>query len=354
MPFPPNPKYSNSDINRAGESLLSTKPESEEYKEALNKVNLWRVSHAYPINTFKSSLHKKTKDYKKPIIAQRLKRMSTIIDKLERYPTMSLARMQDIGGVRAIVNSIKEVRELQIIYLDETRFTHELIREDDYILNPKDDGYRGVHLVFRYNNVNTRYKDAFQYNGLLLELQLRTKLQHTWATAVETMGTFRGEALKSQKGSKGWLRFFAITSSAFALVEKTEQVSKYNKMDAIETYKEVARLEKKLSVLEHIRGLSVAANAIHTKGYGGFYNLIILNSGDHSVQIASYTRNQLEEASRAYVAAEAQAVLGAKIEPVLVSAGPLKELKKAYPNYFLDVEDFVRKVEIIVSEVNNV
>lgn len=352
MSFPINPGYPKSEINRAGQILGSSKPTPDDYSQALEVVNAWRISHAYPINTFKSSLHKKTRDYRKPIIAQRLKRLPTIIDKLNRYPTMNLSRMQDIGGVRAIVNSIKEVRELQIMYQDPSRFTHELVREDDYILNPKKDGYRGAHLVFRYNNV--RYKEAAQYNGLLIELQLRTKLQHTWATAVETMGTFRGEALKSNKGNKDWLKFFAVTSSAFAIIEKSELVPQYKKLNVIETYKEVARLEHKLDVLEHIRGLSVAANAIHTKGYGGFYHLIILNSDTHSVQINSYTRDQLLQASKDYADTEAQASLGAKIEPVLVSAGPLKELKKAYPNYFLDVNDFISKVSIIVDQVNNV
>lgn len=113
---------------------------------------------------------------------------------------MRLARMQDIGGVRGVVNTIKEVRELQGQYQDTTRFTHELIRGDDYISYPKDDGYRGVHLVYRYNNTLARNGSTEQYTGLLVELQLRTKLQHTWATAVETMGTFKGKSFKSHEG----------------------------------------------------------------------------------------------------------------------------------------------------------
>jgi len=101
---------------------------------------------------------------------------------------MQLSRMQDIGGVRAVVNSIKEVRALQSEYQDTKRFTHKLARENDYILDPKTDGYRGVHLVYKYNNTLARNGLAAQYKGLAIELQIRTKLQHTWATAVETMG----------------------------------------------------------------------------------------------------------------------------------------------------------------------
>jgi hypothetical protein len=47
---------------------------------------------------------------------------------------------------------------------------------------------------------------------------------------------------------------------------------------------------------------------------------------------------------RDYGEYEADAVRGKKIEPVLVSAGPLKQLKQAYPNFFLDIRDFARIV----------
>jgi hypothetical protein len=47
---------------------------------------------------------------------------------------------------------------------------------------------------------------------------------------------------------------------------------------------------------------------------------------------------------------EADAVKGAKIEPVLVSAGPLGDLRRAYPNFFLDLKDFVTIVTQIVTD----
>jgi Region found in RelA / SpoT proteins len=97
---------------------------------------------------------------------------------------MQLARMQDIGGIRAILGTMKKVRRLERVYR-ERKLQHELVSSKDYIAEPKTDGYRGIHLIYRYKNLQES-----SYNGLLLELQLRTKLQHAWATAVETMGTF--------------------------------------------------------------------------------------------------------------------------------------------------------------------
>ena len=51
-----------------------------------------------------------------------------------------------------------------------------------------------------------------------------------------------------------------------------------------------------------------------------------------------------------YSKVEAEAAKGKKIEPVLVSAGPIDELRKAYPNFFLDIRDFMKIVYDIAKK----
>jgi len=352
MSFPKVPNLSRSELNKVGETLLVTKVGSPEYVEAVDTLNSWRVSHGYPINTFNSTLRDKMRHYQDSISAQRLKRLPTIIDKLKRYPTMKLARMQDIGGVRAIVNNINEVRELEKQYVDPKRFTHELVSHKDYIEHPKPDGYRGIHLVFKYNNTLARNGVAAQYNGLLIELQIRTKLQHNWATAVETVGVFREEALKSGRGSMEWLEFFTLASSAFARLEGCSSTAEHEGLTTTQIFQRLTKLAKHLDFLEHLAGLSVAAGAIHTNKAVGHYYLIVLSPKQHSVTIQSFARDKLLEASRAYESAELRAASGEAIEPVLVSAGKLKSLKQAYPNYFLDIREFIDKIRIIGNEIN--
>ena len=80
---------------------------------------------------------------------------------------------------------------------------HELHTSRDYIQHPKPSGYRSIHLVYKYKNPISP-----EYNGLFVELQIRTRLQLAWATAVETMGTYLGHALKSSEGPERWLDFF--------------------------------------------------------------------------------------------------------------------------------------------------
>jgi len=349
MAFSPVPKESKNQINKAGKILVQDAVSPGDFYWARDLTDRWRACHAYPINTFQATLRTKLRRYNHdPIAAQRLKRMPTIIDKLRRYPAMKLTTMQDIGGVRAILDSVKDVYTLADEYRKSSRLAHELIDQKDYIQHPRsEDGYRSVHLIYRYKN-----KLAPSYDGLRVELQIRTKLQHIWATAVETMGTFLGQALKSRQGDQEWLDFFALTSSAFAHNEECALVPRFKYLSREETFVEVADAEARLSALDMMRGLSVAADAIYKSrgsGKGWSYHLIILNSLKRTVQIKPYDRDSFEQAVIDYGRVEAEAAKGEKIEPVLVSAGPIDKLRRAYPNFFLDIGDFVK----IVSEITS-
>lgn len=334
-------------VDRAGRLLVSERPNTAAYEEALGLVNEWRACHAYPLNTFNATLRVKAKKIRGSLIAQRLKRLPTIVDKLGRYPKMNLSQMQDIGGIRAVVNTINDVERLQTEYKDSKRFTHKLKREHDYILDPKGDGYRGVHLVFEYNNTLGRNGQAENYKGLNVEMQIRTYLQHTWATAVETTGTLIGDSFKTGAGSEDWREFFTLVSSAFAIVEGTPPVGRHRDLAPGDTYLKIARLEKELRVVERIKGYSTAANYIHRDKSSGYYNIIMLNTKRHTLGIASFTKNELKRATQFYAQLEARAEEGS--DQVLVRAGDLKSLKRAYPNYFLDIRDFLEKLEAIIQ-----
>jgi len=71
-------------------------------------VEARRGAHAGPLRNANANL----RHYVKPhtagrpeivSVTQRLKKFSTILDKQCRYPTMKLSKMEDVGGVRAVV-----------------------------------------------------------------------------------------------------------------------------------------------------------------------------------------------------------------------------------------------------------
>ncbi|QMV19215.1 (p)ppGpp synthetase [Granulicella sp. 5B5] len=339
------PRYTKGEINRAGEILAAVDPPFDDaWIHASLVLANWRGAHAYPINTFQSTLRSKLKQIDvDALVAQRLKRTPSIIAKLQRFDGMQLARMQDIGGLRAVVASMSELRALLRAY-ESAHFFHAQMPTKDYIANPKPDGYRSVHLIYRYRNDR-----APRYNGLGIELQIRTKMQHAWATAVETMGTYLGQALKSGQGDVEWRSFFLTASACLAIIEKTPMVPGFEALDREKIYARLARQERQLNVLQKLRGFAIATDKIHAERGTGSYHLIVLNSQSRTVRVTPYPTSRLDDATSAYTEIEQRAKAGEPIEAVLVSAGPIDALKKAYPNYFLDTEVFIRQVQRIIN-----
>ena len=345
MAFSPVPKESKTQINKAGKILADRNSDIQKHLWARELTSRWRACHAYPINTFQSTLRTKLRNYSpETIVAQRLKRMPTIIDKLMRYPTMELTAMQDIAGVRAVLPNVTEAKKLVEEYR-KSSFSHKLIGRKDYITNPRDeDGYRSIHLIYRYTNRITP-----DYNGLRLELQIRSRLQHTWATAVETMGTLLGQALKSRQGDQEWIDFFAITSSAFAYIENQPIIPRFKNLSKDETFHKVVVAEKKLKAMEMMSGITIAVQDTTTRQRKYYYHLLVLDSLQNSITIKAYNRDSINQAIDDYSEYEQRAAGGESIEPVLVSAGKIDQLKRAYPNFFLDIREFQKRVQNIIT-----
>jgi ppGpp synthetase/RelA/SpoT-type nucleotidyltranferase len=204
-------EYSKRDVDKAGRYLINpslldrNRIDFDKIDKSLKILNNWRSAHSFPLNTFQTRLRRLSKDVDgQSLVVQRLKRITSILSKLEREQThtMNLSQMQDIGGCRSILSTVAKVRELENIYKRSRGIKHKLVREKDYIVEPKKDGYRSLHLIYKY------YSDKNEtYNGLLIEIQIRSKLQHAWATAVETVGTFTRQAIKSKRRRQRLVRF---------------------------------------------------------------------------------------------------------------------------------------------------
>jgi ppGpp synthetase/RelA/SpoT-type nucleotidyltranferase len=341
------PEHNKSTINRAGEILskadLSTLMSDNvpaEYTRALSIVNNWRASHAYPLNTFQVTLRGRSKKFGSAIVAQRIKRFESIRAKLLRF-TVKLAQMQDIGGCRVILNKMADANSLRAKYREvsegKKKFMHKLVSEKDYILYPKSDGYRGYHLIFSY--VGEGKYDC--YTGLKIEIQIRTQLQHAWATAVESVGLFTKQALKSNQGSQDWLRFFSLVGSAMASMEKTPLIPG-TPIDGLELYNELRDLEQRLKAREILQAYRVALNKTNEKTYGKMkYHLLKLDLDRRMMTITSFKDNESKEANTNYTEMERVNSDNNQIQIVLVATDSLSSLKKAYPNYFLDTERFI-------------
>ena len=330
------PNFTRGQINRAGLVLIDQNAEPEASSQALALINHWRACHAYPINTFQATLRGRVKKVcGNSLVATRLKRLPSISKKLEINPGMQLARMQDVGGLRAVVDTVAQVRKLQEIYCDGS-FAHQLVDTDDYINSPKESGYRSLHLIYKYKNTSVP-----AYDSLSLELQIRTRLQHAWATAVETIGAFLNQALKSSEGPAEWLDYFKVVSSAFALTEKCPVGTIHTDLTPSDIYKKCVELGAALDVKRKLNAFAVAANAISSSSTGGNYHLIVLDAVERTVSVSSFGKRRLDEANAAYADAERKAAQHPDMQTVLVATSSVESLRRAFPNFFLDTKQFL-------------
>jgi len=331
------PRYTKGQVDNAGRTLVRQGATSEELDEALEIVGNWRAIHAFPLNTFQMRLRSAaSRVYDNALVAQRLKRLSSIEFKLRRFRDMNLARMQDIGGCRAVLRNPSQVRRLARDY-KASRIKHQLVGEKDYITNPKDSGYRGVHLIYRYHSSRTS-----TYNGLLIELQIRSLLQHAWATAVETVGIFLEHSLKSSMGPNEWLRFFALSASAFARVERSTLVPGTPQTDR-QLLGEIGRLKRELDVEQRLRTFGQALQVTERASPREAHFFLLALMGE-KLTIYSYRKDQLQEATHQYLEIEKRTENVAGAQTVLVAAESLKALRRAYPNYYLDTERFLESL----------
>lgn len=330
------PQFSRGAVDRAGQVLSKVGASDEELYEALVVINNWRSSHSFPLNTLQVGLRKKARQIDgAALVAQRIKRLSSIEAKLRRFDKMSLSRMQDIGGARAVLGNVARVQELVELYRRSSH-KHRLVGTDDYIAKPQASGYRGVHLIYRY------YSDrSSTYNGLLIELQLRSQLQHAWATAVETVGTFLKQALKSSQGHAEWLRFFALMGSAIAFREHSPLVpgTPANRQQLIT---ELRAVTAKLDVERRLRDYGAALKALEDPSASDAdFFLLALDPSAGTVTIRGYRKSELERATNDYLAIERSLETSPGAEAVLVSVDSIAALQRAYPNYFLDTKAFL-------------
>jgi hypothetical protein len=338
------PQCPRGQVDAAGAVLADHSASPQALEHALAVINNWRSSHAFPLNTFQMGLRTRARQVDaNSLISQRIKRLSSISLKLRLLNTMKLSQMQDIGGCRAVVHSARDVDEVVRLYR-ESDLKHKLDHTDDYIRQPKESGYRSVHLVYRY------YSDKkTTYNGLKIEVQLRSPLQHAWATAVETVGTFIQQALKSSQGEEEWLRFFALMGTAIANREKTAPVPN-TPTDKRELVRRLRQCVKSLDVERKLWAYGAALRTLEGPGLqGAHYFLLELDPSTNSVTVRGYRFGELEEASNQYLATERKMAGTAGADVVLVSVESLASLRRAYPNYFLDTGAFVDAVRRAVS-----
>jgi putative GTP pyrophosphokinase len=336
-PIPGDRQLTTRLLDRAGSLLRASDTKADEIAWANEVLDRWRGSHSFPLNTVEMVLRSKVRQAGlRADFARRLKRRTSVIDKLRRYSTMNLSRMHDIGGCRAVVETLADVDGVRRRY-EGGWSKQDLTREYDYIANPKPDGYRSLHLVFTY-----RSRSYPALSGRRIEVQIRTQLQHAWASAVEVVDAGSGQNLKSGSGDPKWARFFALASAFFAAREDTP--SPLQAEGDADLRSAISSVARDLQVRERLHAYRAAFREIdQTSGRATSFLLILRKTGNEAftLSINPFKTPKHRKGLGPYMQTELALDTAAGDQVVVVSAESVSALRSAFPNYFLDTQVFL-------------
>jgi putative GTP pyrophosphokinase len=202
---------SKGEINRCGELLANLSRggdlpgDPDEVDRAWQVVSDYRAAHGYPLGKVTMGLRSMVNtEGARVVVSQRLKRMPRLISKLARMEKSNLARLEDVGGCRAVLSTPDE---LQRVYRRlRKNWGSTIVRERDYIAAPKDIGYRALHVVV-------------QRDERRIEVQLRTESQQRWANAIEVADSRLGLSLKDGAGPAEMVAFFTAAGEVQHLLD---------------------------------------------------------------------------------------------------------------------------------------
>lgn len=336
MNHPSYPGGSKSRVSLAGDRLRDGTYTADD----LTSIEKWRSAHSVILNNFQVILRARTKG-RGVSKAQRLKRQRTIIDKLSRFPKMQLARMDDIAGCRLIFTSIEQLEKFRS-EIHNARFNHKLrnannLDKYNYIRSPKASGYRGIHDIYEYN---VKSAQNSHLNGLYVEIQYRTLVQHAWATAVEVIGFVTESQPKFQKGDKRYERAMVLASEILARSHEGV-LGPLPQMPHADLLREFVSLDQELSLLKTLRGITQSTTELSPKRHS------VLNMApDGSLTVMSF--RDAADAIRTLFQLEKSYP---KNDIVLVRADSTEEVRLAFRNYFSDVNEFLRLIDEGVARI---
>lgn len=338
-------KYSRNQLNNTGQVLISATDDLLRLSAAVTLVEDWRKNHQVPmLHLFQGvSAILSGAGLQAAFSSQRLKRMTSITDKLRRNTEMRLGGVQDIGGVRFVFDDVDTLEKAKAVLEKTVPDGFETERTYNYVANPKESGYRSIHFVYKFHS------DDEETDGLRIELQIRTRLQHDWATAVETAELISRSPLKSGTGDKEWLDFFKLVSAIFARKEKSPVHTYFTDFTEQQFCRTYSGLDNSHHFLELLNSLAIAVKHAGDIEAANGYALLYTDFENHSVSFRHYTEEKFPAANAMYAQMESR-LDNTKGAVVLVSVHDMDELREAYPSYFLNASEFVAALKNFTND----
>ena len=326
-------KYSNKDYKKLGDRIRSN-PQDIAEADLLMLQSL-RMSYKEPLSIiFKSiekTAHKVDEDC---ICTYRVKRIESIISKLLRFPEMQVNRAEDIAGCRCIMSSTEKVYELYNRLMRNKDKLPFIIKGTihDYIKEPKDSGYRSIH-------INAVLKDG---DNRRIEIQLRGLEHHNWATLVEITDLLFKTKLK-EHGAKANGDLYEFHRLLSLPEEQLSKKDKYFIADTIIKYRYIETIgevfaRNYLDVRNHWNKLKLQRN----------HFFLISTGSDGIPDFMGFI--YFEEAERAYFEKFVNNEENRNIVLTHLKETSFTKISVAYSNYFLTFNNTLIQILMYLSD----
>ena len=262
------------------------------------------------------------------IVTYRIKRIDTIIEKLHRFQNspkgeMKLSRMWDIAGCRCILNTSDDGKLYQLLEVIKQEYGTDS-KINDHLANPSASGYRSIHIYVKDKETQKP-----------IEIQIRNRWHHNWATLVEIVDLLYGANNKERGAVSKLGRFLLLYSKAELLTEKE--------------FLEMLRTERKMKVFERMSDV-LTKNYLNirrqwlTQRQKGNYFVIIANKKES--EIVSYPT--FVEAEMAYYD-KYQNNRNSNVVLTHLKTPEFEQISMAYSNYVLAMHAFFDDYRVLVS-----
>lgn len=307
--------------------------------EVFQVAHSWRDSHAYPMTRVRRAVAGQCRRLKiKCFSAARVKQMKSIRKKLHGSH-IGLWQMQDLGGCRAVVTTIADVRA--VVAACQDHLPHKLFGQNDYISEIKDLGYRSYHLKYEFQPSDD---DEEPFAKRRIEIQIRTRLQHSWATATEAVGLYLNEDMKHGQGDARWLRLFRLIAEEFALTEgclPDETLSERKRR-----LQEIRDIDADVKALSTLESVNSAFKYVEDYKFQDRTKFVVLTFDRIAGRVGVRGFDDPKKGAGFYDSTD---IRSRDVVSVMVELDRIENLQAAYPNYFGDVKVFADNLRRITK-----
>ena len=167
--------------------------------------------------------------------------------------------------------------------------------------------------------------------------------------AVETIGMLYGQAMKASQGDQNWLDFFKLASAALSHIEKSPVMAEHAGKSFEQIRTELLHEGTERSFFSKLAAIKEATSKYPAEEYD--YWLLELNIKKGENKISGFKADQLETAQEFYALKEKTPdCRRGDVQVVLVSTQSFRDIRQAYPSYFLDVAEFTKTIKQVCYE----